>query len=165
MGLALAAWQSVEHIHFLLFKRFLGSKQAKIPSIVYHGIESFDSRRVMVDRMAMACLQTKEGRAEWGEISKALKDANLDRNKIAHYSVDFDLVTAETTDGVTELVIGSPKLRPSNLNVVSELLGRLRDSEEHNLGDEALKQYVVRFKALEIRLTNFLMRLQPRFRI
>jgi hypothetical protein len=119
----------------------------------------------MVDRMALVCLGSKEARAEWSELNKHLKDANENRNKLAHSSVEFEMLSAETRDGITHLEIGSPKLRPAYENVVSKLIGRTPDKEEHNLDAEAIKQCVVQFKLLEGRLMAFLMDRQPRFRI
>jgi hypothetical protein len=50
-GIALSIWQNVETQHYHLFLNLLGTPAGEIPSVVYFGIESFDARRTMVDRM------------------------------------------------------------------------------------------------------------------
>src|SRR5262249_9742823 len=107
MGMALAAWQNVEDKHFELFRKVAGIQDIKTASLIYHATESFDARRIMVDRVVRARLTSKEDNKEWDEIGKLLKDGNGNRNKIAHYTIEYDVVEQkELPDGGAEFVFG-----------------------------------------------------------
>jgi hypothetical protein len=71
MGLALSQWQDVENIHYLLFFKLLDAPTPEICSVIYFGIPTFESRRVMVDRVANCCL-SKELKTEWTKLDKRL---------------------------------------------------------------------------------------------
>jgi hypothetical protein len=84
MGLTLAVWQRLEKQHFLLFVKLLGAPKLDICSVIYHGIPSFEGRRVMVDRVTLFSELTEQQRSEWSNIHSALEKAATDRNKIGH---------------------------------------------------------------------------------
>lgn len=161
MGLTLAIWQRLEDEHFRLFVKILGAPQQEICSIVYHSTESFESRRVMVDRVARVFFKTlakpkarRRANGEWNEIHQLLKDASEDRNKIAHYSVEYTPIRKIDRDGGTTLELGSPRLQPSPHNVVSKLLGRTPDKPEHTLSPKELMAFSKRFNALSERIVK-----------
>jgi hypothetical protein len=119
MGMTLAIWQRLEDEHFLLFVKLLGSPKREICSAIYHGIPSFEGRRMMVDRVASFSSLTADQRTEWERIHKALEVASTDRNKIAHYSVDYEILERTTNeDGSMTFDLGSPHLRPSQHNIL-----------------------------------------------
>ncbi|MGA8499766.1 MAG: hypothetical protein WB764_30085 [Xanthobacteraceae bacterium] len=173
MGLALIIWQRVEELHFHIFGRFLGVPLGQVTSAAYHSTESFDARNTMLDRMAQYFLnpirellpretakQYKELRIRWQELKKLLKDTNLNRNKLAHYTADFDLINMRTVEGGDIVFdVTSPTLRPGPLNFVSRLFGRTKDKKEHNLGVPELKRYVVEFRQVEEATAAFLLEL------
>src|SRR5262249_14057425 len=128
LGLALIAWQDVEREHFKLFLRMLGAPQWEVASAVYYSIESFESRHKMVCRMAyyfMKGEEYKSQRATWlnneGGLRKDITEANKNRNKLAHYDLDFNVVSRiELPDGSVQVNLGPPSLQPvtNNLDAV-----------------------------------------------
>ncbi len=173
IGLALVTWQRVEELHFHIFGRFLGVPLGQIASAAYHSTESFEARNTMLNNMAQYFLspipellprqtlkQFKELRVQWQALHKLLKDANLNRNKLAHYTVDYDLINMRTVEGGAVVFDVTPHtLRPGPLNFVSRLLGRTKDKPEHNLGVVQLRQYVVEFRQAEQATAAFLLEL------
>lgn len=173
IGFALIAWQRVEEVHFQIFCGFLGIPQSQIASAAYHSTESFAARNTMLDNMARYFLSPipellprptlkkfKEMRGRWQTLHKLLKDANENRNKLAHYAADVDLSNMQTDDGGNVIFDVSPyTLRPSPSNFVSRLLGRTKDKPEHNLGVSELQQYVLDFKQAQRAATDFLLEL------
>ncbi len=173
IGLALVTWQRVEELHFHIFGRFLGVPLGQIASAAYHSTESFEARNTMLNNMAQYFLkphtellprqtlkQFKELRVQWQVLHKLLKDTSLNRNKLAHYTVDFDLTNMRTIEGGDIVFDVTPyTLRPGPLNFVSRLLGRTKDKPEHNLGVQELKQYVVEFTQAEQAAAAFLLEL------
>jgi len=173
IGLALVTWQRVEELHFHIFGRFLGVPLGQIASSAYHSTESFDARHKMLGRMASYFLnpipeilpgktvkQYSRLRSQWQELQKLLKDANSNRNKLAHYTADFDLTNMRIVEGGDVVFDVTPyTLRPGPLNFVSRLEGRTKDKPEHNLGIPELKQYVVKFTQAQQATAAFLLEL------
>jgi len=173
IGLALVTWQRVEELHFHIFGRFLGVPLSQVTSAAYHSTESFDARNTMLDRMAHYLFQPIEElitpdlsrqyetiRAEWRTLHKLLKDANLNRNKLAHYTADFDLLNMRGNEAGEVIFDVTPHtLRPSPNNFVSRLLGRTKDKQAHNLGVSELKQYVIEFRQAEQAVAAFILSL------
>jgi hypothetical protein len=83
-----------------------------------------------------------------------LKDANENRNKIAHDSVETHVENL-TTGGDRSPIFnrGPPQLQPSPRHVVSRLQERL--GPEHNLSPMRLAGYVSLFAALLDRMVRF----------
>ena len=160
MGMAMAQWQRVEVAHFLLFRKLLAAPRRDIASIVYHSTESFDARRVMVDRMAQLSLTIKRDREEWPRLHKAMKDASLNRNKIAHYSIEYSAVPITLADGTPALSFPKPSLQSHPDNVVNRLLGRSSNKDGHKLSVPELQGYIDEFYNLGTWITNFALRLK-----
>jgi hypothetical protein len=151
MGLTLAVWQRLEDQHFLLFVKLLGAPKREICSVIYHGIPGFEGRRVMVDRVVSFSELTSEQKGEWKNIHSALASAAEDRNKIAHYSVEYDLVQKEMqADGSRPVELGSPHLRPSFHNVLKD---RTAEKPGHKLTPAEMRGYVNAFNGLAGRLS------------
>jgi hypothetical protein len=113
----------------------------------------------MVDRAAREFFKTldkklaKEANQQWNTINKDLKDASEKRNKVAHYSLEYETMTQTSTpDGGMTVEFGLPRLRPSPHNIVSRLLGRTPDKQEHNLSASELSGYLVEFAKLTARI-------------
>jgi len=158
MGNALIAWQLVEGAHFRLFRKLLGAPEELSP-LVYFSIESFDTRRKMLHRVAQCFLadpKFKALRGQWDNLNKELKDANDNRNKIAHYDIGSDVLNiTESAEGGVEIEFGPPRLRPLGYNRVSQLDGRTPDQEAHNLSHAELNSYRDEFRSLAKLLTEF----------
>ena len=172
IGLALVTWQRVEDLHFEIFGRFLGVPLGKITSVAYHSTESFNARNTMLDRMAYyftrpikelipreLAREYKAAWVEWANLHKLLKDANLNRDKLAHYAADYDLINMRQEGDNILFDVTSHTLRPSPFNAVSEYLGRTKDRKEHNLGVPEINQYVIEFRQAEAACAAFLLRL------
>jgi hypothetical protein len=163
LGLALVNWQEVEAIHYRLFIAILDVPEYPISSIVYFSIESFESRRKMVAKMASYFLSGKwmekdksALRAEWQQLDKMLKDANYNRNKLAHYSAEFEIKNLTyNPDGSVILEMTEERLQPHPFNYVSRLQGRTSDNEEHSLGSKEIQRYSESFVELAKRTAKF----------
>jgi hypothetical protein len=164
IGAAICIWQDVEKAHFKLFLRMLGAPQWEVAAAVYYSIESFALRHTMVSRMAhyyMEGASFKKHREEWaglgGGLQKELKDAGDNRNKLAHYNIDWNVTTevTEHADGTVTVVLGPPTLQPMDTDLVARLIGRTPDKPEHNLAVEQIRKYSAEFIILAKRLDAF----------
>jgi hypothetical protein len=159
IGLALVVWQEVEEAHFGLFVKMLGSDYNEVSAVVYFSVESFEARRKMVGNMAHYFLTAKADKTIWnddkGGLQKELKDANENRNKLAHYNVEEDLLNVDEEDGVVTVDLGPPRLRPHKWNLVSRLRGLTPDKPEHNLSVAEVAGYVREFRKLARRIRDF----------
>jgi hypothetical protein len=156
MGQALAYWQGVESAHFRLFRRMVGADEA-VCSIIYFSTESFEARRKMMHRVAEHFLKNAKFKSslryQWGCLNKDLKDANEERNKVAHYSIQHEVeAQTEMPDGGLEITFGPPRLRPSAYNLVSALEGKTPDKDEHNLSAAEVVSFIDKFISLEKRI-------------
>jgi hypothetical protein len=130
IGLALITWQDVETAHFRIFFKLLGAPEYSLASIVYHQNESFDARHTMVLRLVQHSLKGQPELLKlWDDgkigLYKNVKDANLNRNKLAHYTHEFMVSSIEKADDGGAIVrFDQPRLQPSPYNMVSRLLGR-----------------------------------------
>jgi hypothetical protein len=163
IGLALVTWQDVEEAHFKLFFKLIGAPNGEIASLAYHSIEGFQQRHAMIGRMIDAFFKnTKQDevvKQTWGNadgLQKRLKAANLDRNKLAHYSwkTDFVSETHLATGGVIVKFSG-PRLQASAYNSVSRASGYTPDKPEHNLDIAAIQAYTGEFLRLAVKLDDF----------
>jgi hypothetical protein len=166
MGLALITWQSVEHAHFKIYIKMLNVPLDRAGSIAYYGVESFDVRRRIVSAMAryfMEGREFKKQRADWQELEKLLKVGNENRNKLAHYTLDYDIVTIDQKPGGIGVTVRlTPhRLRPGRWNFFRQSLGHTPDKEEHNLGPDQIKRYIIDFRQLAGRLEYFHANLVP----
>jgi hypothetical protein len=163
IGLALVTWQDVEEAHFKLFFKLIGAPNGEIASLAYHSLDSFQTRHVMVGRMIdlffKNTTQDETVKRVWANVDglqKRLKDANLNRNKLAHYSWETDFVseTHLETGGVIVKFTG-PRLQASSYNSVSRVLGYTPDKPEHNLDEGTLRTYIGDFRRLATELDAF----------
>jgi hypothetical protein len=162
MGLALVRWQHVEDEHFYLFQALTGLTGQSICSIIYHSSESFEARRNMVTRLArhrVGCFDVKRKRLANRYINcldKQLKDANLNRNKIAHYGFEYGIVGyAEQDNGDVSIDFSPPRLQPSPINKISQIQGFSSSDTKHNLSSFNIKQYLIEFGELACTVRKF----------
>src|ERR1043166_3241180 len=161
MGFALAVWQHVEEAHFQLYLHLLRYPSVDVASVAYFAVESFAARKNTVNWMVHYFLKdskldndTKINK-EWNDINKELKDLNENRNKIAHYSIEFDSDLTEHPYGSATVWFSDARLQPSRHNKVSEIVGRTPDREAHNISADALDSYIRAFGDLTRRIQNF----------
>jgi hypothetical protein len=110
-GLALAVWQRLEDLHFVFFHRMLGDRQIEMSSMIYHGLSSFEARRQLVDRIASLFSLTEEARSDWDAIHRDLETAAKNRNKVAHYTIEYaDVTSTELGDGSIEFLFRDPRM-------------------------------------------------------
>jgi hypothetical protein len=169
IGLALVTWQDVEEAHFKLFFKLIGAPNAEIASLAYHSLESFQARHTMVGRMVASFFknttQDESVKKTWGNdagLEKRLKDANQNRNKVAHYSWETDFVSeTHLEDGGVIVKFTGPRLQPSAYNSVSRALGNTPDNPKHNLDEGTLRTYIGDFRRLATELDAFQRELKP----
>jgi hypothetical protein len=65
VGAALTQWQQVEDAHYLFFLKILGAPKPEVCSVIYFSPPTFESRRVMVDRVAHYTITGKEDKKTW----------------------------------------------------------------------------------------------------
>jgi hypothetical protein len=159
IGEALVMWQRVEEAHFKLYLELIRA-DGEVAGIPYFINESFHNRRKMVGQMiplALKARSQKTLRARWSdELQKAIKDANLDRNKLAHYGLYISAQSAvDPADGTHSYTLDEPRFRPSSLNIVIKLQGYVPEQEAHNLSAESIRAYSVSFHALRLKLLEY----------
>ena len=170
IGLALVTWQDVEEAHFKLFFKATGASDVDVASLVYHATESFVARHTMLGRVVDVFLQ-KTAQADilkrrWDDgvtgLKKLLKDAGLDRNKLAHYTWENEILSqTELPDASLEIRFGGPRLQASAYNAVSRVLGYTPDKQDHSLDIKAVRNYINRFRELAERLDAWHRDLKP----
>ena len=155
LGYALCNWQYVERAHFKLFLKLLDAPNWETCSAAYYSIESFEARHKMVGRVAHYFLkndQFKSHRETWcglgGGLEKEIKNANENRNKIAHYGLDFVDINATIN-------IRMPALQPTSDNLVDQLVGRIPSNPEHSLSPGRINGYAQGFYELAQRIGQF----------
>ena len=125
MGLAMHLWAGVEDALFLLFSSILRSPSETMDSIVFYSCPSFESKRVLTDRLSQKVL-TSEDHKRWESINKRLIDESSFRGKIAHYGIDHEvqnnnaILAALLKDKAPpDPILGPPHLRRSKKNKIS----------------------------------------------
>jgi hypothetical protein len=159
IGLGLTSWTIVEEQHFLLFRKMLSSISKEICSVLYFSPPSFESRRVLVDRVAQLHLPESLLK-EWNALNDDLADGASQRGRLAHYGLDFEVTKEEKhEDGSVSFEFGEVRLRPSSHNHVNIL--QKKTGEKHTVTTQKLRDYMESFKALEARLKEFSLKMTP----
>jgi hypothetical protein len=149
VGITITQWQRVEDEHYLLFLKMLGAPNPQIASIIYFSPPTFESRRVMVDRVAQVFLSDAEKKKEWKKLNDRLSGAASNRGQVAHYGLDYEIVS--TGESPSDLRLGAPRLRPSKHNKIAEMKG-----QSHKvLTSQKLRGYVLEFFRLEQDVNRF----------
>jgi len=136
IGLALVTWQRVEEVHFKIFCAFLGVPQSQIASAAYYSTESFAARNTMLNNMAQYFFRPlpellpgntlkkfKDLYSQWLKLHKLLKDTNDNRNKLAHYTADFDLLNMRMEGENVVFDVTPTTLRRSSLSTAGYFAG------------------------------------------
>jgi hypothetical protein len=169
IGFALWTWQGVEKAHFKLYLRMLGAPQWEVCAAAYYSIESFAARHTMVWRMAHYFLQGDQYKShlkQWEGVARGkgkakglyreIKYANDNRNKLAHYTLGYDVVAVRTNpDETVDVDLGPPTWRPVATDLAAPLTGRTPDRPEHNLTWRQVFIYAKEFSELGTRLDAF----------
>ena len=121
MGAALTEWQRVEDAHYLFFLKILGAPKPEVCSVVYFSPPTFESRRVMVDRVAHYTIGEADHKKEWKKLNKRLEKCASQRGKLAHYGLGFEII--KTGPRWHDFEIGAPRLEPSKHNKIAALKG------------------------------------------
>ena len=150
MGLSLITWQAVENAHYLFFFKMLDTPHPEICSIVYFSPPSFESRRVMTNRIAQIALSDGDQKKEWKELNKRLADAAEQRGTIAHYALDFEIKI--TGSGPDDFERGHARLSRSKYNRIARLKA---DESEHHVTVAELLSYIDTFDGLTKALEDF----------
>jgi hypothetical protein len=158
MGMGLATWQRVEDCHYQLFEKLLNGPSPTVCSILYFSPPTFESRRVLVDRIAQVLIADKEIKKEWEKLNKDLSTEAAKRGKLAHYGLDYEIVY-NTPQPSLDFKMGAPRLAPSRYNQTAELLGNKTAKEPLTI--RKIRDFIVSFMEIEDRLEAFLKALKP----
>jgi hypothetical protein len=150
MGMGLAIWQRVEDVHYLLFKKLIGSPKEAICSILYFSPPSFESRRVLVDRLSQVIIEDIKWLKTWKKLNKDINLAGYQRGKLAHYGIDYEIIF-NTPEPSTDFKLGPPKLAPSKHNQIASPLGQKKKS----LTVLEVREIIAKFIDIESRLGKF----------
>jgi hypothetical protein len=123
IGLAIHEWAQVEDSMFSLFHNLLRSSNEEISSIVFYSCPSFESKRVLMDRLASVGLSAEDN-ATWTVICKKLTDEGEFRGRIAHYGIETKIsnlravLDAEQRGETLEMEFHEPILRRTPKNKI-----------------------------------------------
>lgn len=169
IGKALVRWQNVEDAHFGLFFELLGAPNYELAAVAYYSVENFALRNAMIDRLIQLTLvgrNCKNQRRDWcsdkGGLCSEIVGANKARNKLAHYNAEIiHDRTERSEDGILQVFLSGPTLRPSAYNVVSRLLGETPSNPKFNLTIDNIRAYADQFKNLAEKISAFRGSLPP----
>lgn len=161
MGYALQLWSHVEESLFLLFSELLRSPCTDVDSVVFYSSPSFESKRVLTDRVAQLVLDANS-KATWAELCKRLEVEGGFRGKIAHYSLDFDVFNFEEmiqamSDGIEtpKPIIGPPYLRSPKHNKISLTKKSNQDSSALRTESKEIMEHCNKFMSLSRDIDKF----------
>ena len=83
-GVALAQWQSIEWMLFLIVHAILKT-QPDYSSIVFFHIQSPNAKITLVDKLVRAAVPKEIIEKDWKPLLKRMRSATDDRNKLAHH--------------------------------------------------------------------------------
>lgn len=89
LGDALSSWQRVEGSAYGLFRAMMGKANQTLVSVVFHHIQSFESRVSMLDRCAYFAIQNDDLKKRWKDLRKRLENNSTNRNRIVHFSAGY----------------------------------------------------------------------------
>jgi hypothetical protein len=153
LGMALVTWQKVEDTHYLLFVKLIGAPKKEVCSILYFSPPSFESRRVLVDRLAQTIITDPKILKTWRKLNKDLDTEGSNRGKLAHYGLDYEVVF-NTPEPSTDFKLGFPKLAPSRHNQIASLVGKKKTKEP--LTTKEVRNLITNFIEIEGRLNEFI---------
>jgi hypothetical protein len=154
MSLALIGWEHVEDELYLLFRKLLNYPSDSICSILYHSPPSFESRRVLLDRIIEACIMPKEARIDWKKISKRLVKASEHRGQPAHFGLGFEIEFPGQTPPLNYRFI-NPHLRPSLKNRLKSSQGRGYENKDNRISASKITEYIEEFSKLKSDIESF----------
>jgi hypothetical protein len=90
LGVTLLSSQKIEQAHYGLFEKILGVPR-NIGSTIYFHLPSFGGRCDLLNKLIKKKLD-EDRINEWDEISKRIRVASQERNKMAHYRMSVGFV-------------------------------------------------------------------------
>jgi hypothetical protein len=153
MGMGLATWQRVEDCHYLLFEKLLNGPSQQVCSLLYFSPPSFESRRVMVDRIAQVVIKGEEINRTWKKLNKDLGTEAAKRGKLAHYGLNYEIIY-NTPEPSLDFKLGAARLAPSRYNQIAELLGNKTAKEPLTIHE--ISDFITGFIAIGKRLEDFI---------
>jgi hypothetical protein len=156
VGAALTEWQQVEDAHYLIFLKILGAPKPQVCSVIYFTPPTFESRRVMVDRVAQVTITDEDEKKLRTKLNQRLDKAASHRGTLAHYGLGFEII--KTGPNATDFKLGEPRLEPSRHNKIAELKGE--KLENRHLTSKEVQRCIIEFFTLKDDLENFTKRIE-----
>lgn len=153
MGLGLTAWESVENEHFFLFRKLLNYTADHICSVLYHSPPTFESKRVLVDKLIDANVIPNNFKNEWSKINRRLASASEHRGNIAHFGLGFEIEYISRSHLTYRLV--NPHLRPSLQNRLKSMQNKGYDNPKYRIPESTLHEYIEEFRNLADEIEEF----------
>jgi hypothetical protein len=156
MGLGLVGWEHVEDEHYLLFRKLLNYPMESVSSALYHGSPSFESKRVLLDRVMVASIVPTAFQTEWRKVIKELADASDHRGQIAHFGLGFEVEYLGDRDSQElNYKLVSPHLRPSMENKLKSSRNKGHENPKYRVAAAQLSAYVQEFTSMAGRVREF----------
>jgi hypothetical protein len=152
MGMGLVSWQKVEDTHYLLFVKLIGAPKQEVCSILYFSPPSFESRRVLVDRLVQVVITDAEILKTWSKLNKDLGSHASNRGSLAHYGLDYEIIHS-TPEPSLNFKIGAPRLAQSRHNQIASLLGKKSNKQPLTIRD--VRKFITGFVEIEEHLKEF----------
>jgi hypothetical protein len=152
MGMGLVSWQKVEDAHYLLFVKLVAAPKQEVCSVLYFSPPSFESRRVLVDRLAQVVISDAEVLKTWSKLNKDLGSQASNRGILAHCGLDYEIIY-NTPAPSLDFKLGTPRLGQSRHNQIASLLGKKANKQP--LATRDIRKFITGFIEIEERLTKF----------
>jgi hypothetical protein len=93
-GRAILRWQFVESGLYMIYNDVIRGKSYEQVSASFHVVTSFSTRVDMTDA-AMQYALSPEERREWNELRNKIKKGAQQRNVLAHYGLEYEMLDGE----------------------------------------------------------------------
>jgi hypothetical protein len=152
MGMGLVSWQRVEDAHYLLFVKLIAAPKQEVCSVLHFSPPSFESRRVLVDRLAQVVIADVAVLKTWSKLNKDLGSQASNRGTLAHYGLNYEIIY-DTPEPSLDFKLGIPRLAQSRHNQIASLLGKKANKQPLTTRD--IRKFITGFVEIEERLTEF----------
>ena len=89
LGETLSFWQQVEGNAFFLFVALMGKADQRLVSVIFHHIQSFESRVSLLHRCAFFAIPPGKMWDRWDALRKDLEKKTKIRNRLVHFSAGY----------------------------------------------------------------------------
>jgi len=152
MGMGLVSWQHVEDAHYLLFVKLIGAPKQEVCSVLYFSPPSFESRRVLVDRLTQVVVSDEKILKTWSKLNKDLGVHASNRGILAHYGLEYEIIY-DAPEPSLNFKLGAPRLAKSRHNQIAALLGKKVNKQPLTTKD--VRTFITGFIEIEERLKHF----------